>query len=147
MLCAPAHSPLQQETTPTGIGFKVQSPRCALSGVLKMTELAVSILRRISADLSVFDDGRDIPEDTLDYFIVSIELVYRELIVLETTSQSVSPVQQQATANVRICLSTLRSLQELRRVYSKVALVLISLCLLEWLADLRLRYLANSCLT
>ena len=80
-----------------------------------MTELAVTILRRISADLSVFNDGRNIPEDTLDYFIVSLELVYRELIVLETMSQ-LSPVQLQATANVRECLSTLRSLQELHVV-------------------------------
>lgn len=83
--------------------------------MLKMTDFAVSTLLRISCDLQVFDDGRTIPEDTLDYFIVSLELVYRELIVLETTSQ-LSPVQQQATANVRNCLSTLRSLQELHSV-------------------------------
>ena len=78
-----------------------------------MTDLAISILRRISADLSVFGDGRDIPEDTLDYFIVSLELAYRELIVLDTTLQ-LSPIQQQATTKVRNCLSTLKSLQELR---------------------------------
>ena len=63
----------------------------------------------------VFYDGRDIPEDTLEYFIVSLELVYRALIVLETTSQ-LSPVQKQVTAIVRNCLSSLGALQELRSV-------------------------------
>ena len=38
-------------------------------------DLAVSILRRVSSDLSVFVDGRDIPDDTLDYFILSLEFV------------------------------------------------------------------------
>ena len=45
----------------------------------KMTGLAVDTLRRISSDLSAFTDGRDIPEDVLDSFIVSMEFVYREL--------------------------------------------------------------------
>ena len=61
-----------------------------------MTSLAVDTLRRLSSDLSVFTDGRDIPEDVLDSFIVSMEFVYRELIVLETTSQ-LTPFQCQAT--------------------------------------------------
>ena len=80
-----------------------------------MTSLAVDTLRRLSSDLSVFTDGRDIPEDVLDSFIVSMEFVYRELIVLETTAQ-LSPIQCQATEIVRSCLSRMRSLYELRNM-------------------------------
>lgn len=58
----------------------------------------------------------DIPEDTLDSFIVFLEFVYRELIVLETTSQFIDPMQCEATDIVRNCLSTLRSLYELRNI-------------------------------
>ena len=54
---------------------------------MKMISLAVDTLRRLSSDLPVFTDGRDIPEDVLDSFIVSMKFVYRELIILETTSQ------------------------------------------------------------
>ena len=78
-----------------------------------MTDLAIDVLRRISSDLSAFADGRDIPEDVLDSFIVSLEFVYRELIVLETTSQ-LTPSQHQATAIVRHCLSSMRSLYEIQ---------------------------------
>ena len=49
--------------------------------------VAVSVLRRVVSDLSVFVDGRDIPDDTLDSFIVSLEFVYQELLALEATSR------------------------------------------------------------
>ena len=48
-------------------------------------DLAVSMLRRVINDLSVFADGRDIPDVTHDYFILSLEFVYREMIALEAT--------------------------------------------------------------
>ena len=48
---------------------------------------AVALLKIVIADLEVFEDGRNIPEGTLDSFIVSLELTYRELVVLDTTSQ------------------------------------------------------------
>lgn len=41
-------------------------------------------IRRLSDDLTVFSDGRDIPEDTLDSFLVALEFCYRELVVLDT---------------------------------------------------------------
>ena len=47
---------------------------------LAMAALSVSILCRVSSDLSAFVDTRDIPEDTLDSFIVSLEFVYREVV-------------------------------------------------------------------
>ena len=33
-------------------------------------------------------DGRDIPEDTLESCIVSLEFIYREFLVLELTSNT-----------------------------------------------------------
>ena len=74
--------------------------------------LVANILRRIVNDLAVFSDGRNIPEDTLDSFIVSLEFVYRELIVLDATSH-LNEVQREATAMVRSSLSTMRSFHEL----------------------------------
>jgi hypothetical protein len=89
-------------------------PYSHLTFVVKMADMAVDTLRRLSSDLSFFTDGIDNSEDVLDSFIVSIEFVYRELIVLETTSQ-LTPVQCQATAIVRSCLSSMRS-YELRNM-------------------------------
>ena len=51
---------------------------------------AVALLKRAISDLEVFEDGRNIPEGTLDSFVVSLELAYRELVVLDTTSQLTS---------------------------------------------------------
>ena len=74
------------------------------------------MLQRVVSDLSTFVDGRDIPEDTLDSFIVSLEFVYRELIVLETTSQ-LTPAQHEASDIVRHCLSSFRSRRQLNGVH------------------------------
>ena len=78
--------------------------------------MTVSRLRRVSSDLSSFADGRDIPEDVLDSFIVSLEFVYRELVVLDTTSQLTRP-QSEALTIVRDSLSTLISIQERRAIF------------------------------
>ena len=59
---------------------------------------AVALLKRVIADLEVFEDGRNIPEGTLDSFIVSLELTYRELVVLDTTSQ-LSSLQRVSCSN------------------------------------------------
>ena len=74
--------------------------------------VAVSVLRRVISDLSVFADGRDIPDDTLDHFIFSLEFVCREMIALEATYQ-LSAEQCEATDIIRNNLSTLRSLRDL----------------------------------
>lgn len=76
-------------------------------------DVAISVLRRVLNDLSVFSDGRDIPDDTLDSFIVSLEFVYRELVVLEAMYQ-LNADQQTATEIIRSSLSTLRSLRDQR---------------------------------
>ena len=62
---------------------------------------------------SSFADGRDVPEDVLDSFIVSLEFVYRELVVLETTSTVDSASKQSS----RHCLSTLISIQAQQVVF------------------------------
>ncbi len=56
-----------------------------------------------------------IPEDTLDSFIMSVELVYRELIVLDATDQ-LNSEQQVETDIIRSSLSTFRSLRDLRHM-------------------------------
>ena len=80
-----------------------------------MANVAVSVLQRVVSDLSAFVDGRDIPENTLDSFIVSLEFVYRELIVLETTGE-LSPAQRDASGIVRQCLATFRCLRQVSAV-------------------------------
>lgn len=72
---------------------------------------AVALLKRVIADLEVFEDGRNIPEGTLDSFIVSLELTYRELVVLDTTSQ-LSSLQRVSCNIVQTSLAALRQLQE-----------------------------------
>ena len=46
----------------------------------------VYVLRRIARDMALYSDSRCIPEDTLDFFKTSLELVYCELLVFETTA-------------------------------------------------------------
>ena len=55
-------------------------------------------------------------QKTLNSFIVSLEFVYRELVVMETTSQ-LTDTQSEAVVIVRTCLSTLRSIDELRTYF------------------------------
>ena len=83
---------------------------CSLFRVYKSMSLsgswAVALLKRVIADLEVFEDGRNIPEGTLDSFIVSLELTYREL-VLDTTSQ-LSSLQRVSCNIVQTSLAALR---------------------------------------
>lgn len=77
--------------------------------------LCCGILRRVSSDLTAYCDGRDIPDDVLDYFIVSLEFAYRELLVLDVTTQ-ISQTHLEATEMLRNCLSFLRSSRETRSI-------------------------------
>ena len=76
-----------------------------------MSDLVVGILRRVAADVLVFEDCRSVPEDTLDSFILSLEIAYRELVIMDTVSV-LTPLQKEACDIVRSCLADLRSLQE-----------------------------------
>lgn len=77
--------------------------------------MSVNVLIRIENDLTVFADGRSIPDDTLDSMIVSLEFVYRELLVLEAISQ-LNQAQEEAIGFVRNCLFIARSISEHRKV-------------------------------
>ena len=45
-----------------------------------MSTWALATVRRVVSDLSMYEDGRAVPSDVLDAFIMSLELVYREMI-------------------------------------------------------------------
>ena len=78
-------------------------------------QVSVNILSRIESDLSIFEDGRSISDDVLDSIIVSLEFVYRELLVLEATSQ-LNQLQQQAVEFVKSCLFIARSVSDYRKI-------------------------------
>lgn len=81
-------------------------------------QVSINVLRRIENDLTVFADGRSIPDDTLDSMIVSFEFVYRELLVLEAISQ-LNPSQEEAIGFIRNCLFITRSISEYRKVFAE----------------------------
>ena len=76
-----------------------------------MCSWAVALLSRVINDLQRFEDGRNIPEGTLDSFVVSLELAYRELVVLDTTAQLSLP-QKESCDIIRKSLASLRMLQD-----------------------------------
>lgn len=75
--------------------------------------VVVNALRRIIDDLTIFSDGRNVPEDTLDAFIVALEFSYRELVVLDTLGH-LDAIQRQSIVNVRSALSICRALFDAR---------------------------------
>ena len=76
-----------------------------------MSSWAVRTLRRVASDLTAFQDGRRIPSDVVDAFILSLELVYREVIALEHLNGFDANVDQ-ASEVVRHSLRFLRMLQD-----------------------------------
>ena len=44
--------------------------------------------------MALYCNGRCIPDDTLESFEMSLELAYRELLVLETTAQLSTPQRE-----------------------------------------------------
>lgn len=67
---------------------------------------------RVIRDLDRFQDGRIIPYDVLDAFVVSLELVYRELIAYQTFATAADDNIQEASELVRSTLSTLATLRD-----------------------------------
>ena len=53
-----------------------------------MSAWAISTLTRLVRDLDVFRDGRSLSADVLDAYEVSLELVYREIIVHQSLGES-----------------------------------------------------------
>ena len=81
-----------------------------------MANLCITILQRLSRDLLPFGDVRNIPDETMGAFIVSLEIVYRELVCLETISGITTLCVTESIDTVRRCLSTFNSAVELRRL-------------------------------
>ena len=78
--------------------------------LFKMAAYACNILRRTAHDISQFDE-RSIPTDVLDCWIISLEFVYRELIVLDTCSQ-LDGLQRNGLGIVRECILKFKELLE-----------------------------------
>ena len=78
-------------------------------------QVAINILLRIDNELALFADGRSIPDDTLDSMIVSLEFVYRELLVFEAISQ-LNQQQEEAVGFVRNSLFIARSISEHHKI-------------------------------
>jgi len=53
-----------------------------------LSSLAISTISRVVSDLDTFRDGRIISLDTLDAWYISLELVFRELVVQQTFNAS-----------------------------------------------------------
>ncbi len=74
-------------------------------------ESCLAILVHVSNDVACFPDFVDIPDDTLDSFIVSLEFVYRRLVFLEALDETeFSDVLE----SLRNCLFTFKSACEVR---------------------------------
>ena len=76
-----------------------------------MEATVVSTLRRITSDLTMFRDGREVPRDVFDAFIISLEFCYREMVILDSLHQ-LSAIQRGCLDHTRNALTTLRLLQE-----------------------------------
>lgn len=77
----------------------------------RMESTIISTLRRIASDLTMFRDGREIPRDALDAFIISLEFCYREMVILDSLHQ-LNAIQRRCLDHTRNALSTFRSLLE-----------------------------------
>ena len=75
-----------------------------------MADFCVALLQRAIHHLIPFSDGRHVPHSVLDSLIVSLEIAYRELVVLDLTEE-LSSVQTEGVEIVRSCLFTLRSIE------------------------------------
>ena len=75
----------------------------------------IQIIQRVVHDLLQFQDGRDIPPATLKSISISIELAYRELVVLDLANE-LNNKQKEAIDIVRRCISDIRDLQDIYQV-------------------------------
>ena len=76
--------------------------------------VAVAIIQRITADLRRYGDGRGIHKDTVESYVLSLEFVMRELVVLDAIDLSTASSDEhtEAIENVRRCLVLLRDYNE-----------------------------------
>ena len=75
----------------------------------------VHLMQCVIQYLVQFQDGWHIPESTLEFFSLSVELTYRELLVLDLTDQLTNS-QKEAIEIVRQCLVVGRELERPIRI-------------------------------
>ncbi len=76
-----------------------------------MTSWAISSVFRIISDLDVYRDGRSLSSDAIEAWCLSLELVFRELIVQQTFDRSDQDIDE-ACEIIRRALNTTSSLRE-----------------------------------
>ena len=80
--------------------------------VIEMTSTwAVGTLRRLSAELLSYQDGRRITSDVLDSFSLTLELVYRDLLI-QLTLDGLDHSCEQACELVRQALLSVQEMQD-----------------------------------
>lgn len=78
-----------------------------------MSSWAIATLRRIISDLDWFQDGRHCTLDALDAFVVSLELVYRDLIAQQVLNGSeVDPNLEEGSRFVRLTIEVLTRMRD-----------------------------------
>ena len=96
---------------------RLNSVQCGGCCVFDMSSWSIRTLRRVSADLLCLQDGRVVSRVALESFVISLKLVYRDLIAQEQLSP-LSTSEKDACDIVLISLRSIKScLEEL--VYSE----------------------------
>ena len=86
----------------------LNSAHQSLNNIMSST-WAVDTLRRLSAELLSYQDGRQIASDVLESFAVSLELVYRELLMLQSMN-GLDDNEERACELVRRALTSIQEI-------------------------------------
>ncbi len=76
-----------------------------LNSIIVMTSWAISSVFRIISDLDVYRDERSLSSDAIDAWCLSVELMFRELIVQQTFDRSDQDIDE-ACEIIRRALNT-----------------------------------------
>ncbi len=76
---------------------------------------ALNTLHRMIVDLNVYQDGREMSDDVVDALMVTIELVYRDLVAQEVMN-GFNPHHQEGIRSVEVAFGMLARVQETRRL-------------------------------
>ena len=75
----------------------------------------LGLIRSVLLDVVRYQDGRRIPGNVLDYYLISLELAYRELVVLDLT-EILTEEQKEAVDIIRQCLVTTKEIERLNQL-------------------------------
>ncbi len=95
-----------------------------------MTSWAISSVFRIISDLDVYRDGRSLSSDAIDAWCLSLELVFRELIVQQTFDRSDQDIDEaceiirRVVNNIpQICIAIVHRVLECNERFIKFTLI------------------------